>query len=594
MSKKLLCLYFVLFLVGFPLIEHAFAQVPPPPITPDQTATDSIHFQQNWDRYRIERQIQQATTPMPGIQVISPQLPPPEMDGKSQEKIFKLNQVLFDPMPRSIPWAELDAVTSRYIALEAVSIYDLYNMIIDIDALFDKRQVLGRAGLPVQDVESGIITVQIIEGRETRRTITTKVPSYCDYNGTGSMLYAYRWFGSSFVQRQFRFYGNPTFNMQQLEDELLRFNRTYRSQLTAEIEPGNDLGQCTLKLTRTFQRPISGGYYVDNSGRETSGRIRNGVYANLTDVLGANDSFFISYDKTEGTSSLYMQGDIPVSRFGTFFDMSWYYGEPKTISGPAAVLNINGISEQYRPGFRHILVHTKEHRLDTTLHFQNYDSQTFFDTSLNYAEKHDAWTVGLEYSRQREKTALFAGLSVVAGNARTLGPPLGEFVGNHFSLMKLNLMKIWYPNSKWTYILRGNGSMSMSSLPQSQFFQIGGMTTVRGTPEALLSGDSGYLIVAEARRLIWSNQCNYYRSGWRRLQSRAELFTFMDHGGVFSRGPVSDEFLTSLGAGVTAQLGKHCTLMGGYGQPIFTSSASDWYRDKLRNGNAFFTARVTF
>jgi len=592
MPKKLLYRSFVLFLVGFHGIVHVVAQIPPL-VDWNPTPTESVHFQQNWDRYRIERQIQQATTPLPGVQVVSPQLPPPEMDGKSQEKIFKLNQVLFEPMPRSIPRAELEAVASRYIALEAVSIYDLYNMIVDIDALFDKRQVLGRAGLPVQDVESGVITVQILEGRETRRTITTQAPSYFD-NDASSLRSRYRLFGRSFVQRQFRFCGNPTFNMQQLEDELLRFNRTFRSQLVAEIEPGDELGECMLKLTRVLQRPVSGGYYVDNSGRKTSGQIRNGVYMNLTDVLGANDSFFISYDKTEGTSSFYMQGDIPVGRWGTFFDMSYYYGEPKTISGPAAVLNINGTSEQYRPGFRQILVNTKEHRLDTTLHFQNYDSQTFFDTSLNYAEKHDAWTVGLEYSRQREKTALFAGLSVVAGHARTLGPPLEEFVADDFCLMKMNLMKIWYPNGKWTYILRGNGSMSLSTLPQSQFFQIGGMTTVRGTPEALLSGDSGYLVVAEARRLLWNNRCDHLRNGWRHLPSKAELFTFLDHGGAFSRGPFENEFLTSFGAGVTANLGKHCTLTGGYGQPIFTSGASTWYRDQLRHGNAFFTARVSF
>ena len=572
-----------MFLAGFHGIGHVFAQ--------DPTASESVHFQQNWDRYRIERQIQQATSPIPGVQVVSPQLPPPDIDGKSQEKIFKLNQVLFEPLPRSISRAELEAVTSRYIAMDAVSIYDLYSMIVDIDALFDKRQVLGRAGLPVQDVESGVITVQIIEGRETKRTLTTTVPAYFDCRGDSHP--AYRLFGRSFVQRQFRFCGNPTFNIRQLEEELLRYNRTFRSQLVAEIEPGSDLGDCTLKLTRMVQRPISGGYYVDNSGRESSGRIRNGVYANLTDVLGANDSFFISYDKTEGTSSLYMQGDIPVSRFGTFFDMSYYYGEPKTISGPASVLNIHGTSEQYRPGFRQILVNTKEHRLDTTLYYQNYDSQTFFDTSLNYAEKHDAMTVGLEYSRQREKTAAFAGLSVVAGNARTMGPPLGEFVGSDFHLMKMNLMIIRYPNSKWTCILRGNGSVSLSSLPQSQFFQIGGMSTVRGTPESLVSGDSGYTVVAEARRVIWDNHYNGLLKS-RKHHCKADLFAFLDHGGVFARGTSDEEYLTSLGAGVTAHLGRHCTLSGGYGQPIFISGASEWYRDQLRKGNAFFTARVSF
>jgi hemolysin activation/secretion protein len=84
---------------------------------------------------------------------------------------------------------------------------------------------------------------------------------------------------------------------------------------------------------------------------------------NLSDILGLNDSFFISYDKTEGTQGLYMQGELPVNRFGTFADMSCYYGEPKTISGSFAILNIHGTSEQYRSGLRQILINEKERRI---------------------------------------------------------------------------------------------------------------------------------------------------------------------------------------------------------------------------------------
>ena len=585
---KLLEKLLPLFLVGTLLVGRLFAQAPP---VQDPTGTESARFQQNWDRFRIERQIQQATSPLPGVQVTSPQLPPPDLDDKSQEKIFKLSQVVFEPIPRAVPQAELDAVAEKYIAMEAVSIYDLYNMVVEIDALFDQRQVLGRAGLPVQDVENGTVTVQIIEGQETQRTVTTKVAPYFDCNGNTSLFPVHRLFGRSFVQHQLRFSGNPSFNIQQLEEEILRYNRTFRSQLVAEIEPGGDLGDCTLKLTRILPQAISGGYYVDNSGRESSGRIRQGVYMNLSDILGANDSFFMSYDKTEGTSALYMQGDIPVSRFGTFFDMSYYYGEPKTISGPFASLEINGVSEQYRPGFRQRLVNQKDQSLDATLYYQNYDSKTYFDTSLNYAEKHDAWTFGLEYSLRRKKTTYFAGVSLVAGHASTLGPPLGAYVGRDFHLLKMNLMKVWFPNKQWTFIFRGNGSVAMSVLPQSQAFQIGGMATVRGTPEALISDDSGYLLAAEARRLVWDGRG--LRKNWKQY-SKAELFTFLDHGGLFHREFPEENFLTSIGAGATVHLGKYCQLSGGYGHPIFTTGVSGVYRDQLDRGNAFFTARVSF
>ena len=610
-----------LFLVGFLLVGQVSAQVPPA----DMTALEGVHDQLGRDRFRIERQIQQATAPLPSVRVTSPQLQPPDIEGHSRQKIFKLNRVFFDPIPRSISQAELDAIAATYIAMDMVSMYDLYCMVLDIDALFDRRHVLGRAGLPVQDIEDGTVTVQIIEGREGRRTITTKAPPCLGFGDSPIFpMSSNRLFGKQFVQHQFRFSGRHTFNIQALEDEILRYNRTFRSQLVAEIEPGDGLGDSTLKLTRIMPQPISGGYYVDNSGRETSGRIRTGTYVSFSDILGLNDSFFVSYDKTEGTSSLYMQGELPVSRFGTFFDMSYYYGEPKTISGPFAILDINGTSEQYRPGFRQILVNGKERRLDATLHYQNYHSQTLFGDYLNYEEMHDSMAVGLEYSHRRKKTATFAGMSVIAGNARILSPagapyPGGTHVRNDFCLMKMNLMRVWYPNSKWTLILRGNGSAALSDLPQSQVFQIGGMATVRGTPEGMMSGDSGYLITAEARRLIWSgcrsrcfthDSCSprpcasihrkslakYLRDDWQK-HSRAEVFTFIDHGGVFHRNPEwhSSDFLTSIGIGGTVNLGRHCSLSGGYGQPIFREwSRLEAHQALLRDGNAFFTARVTF
>ena len=89
---------------------------------------------------------------MPGVKITSPQLPPPDIDGKSLQKIFKLNQVFFEPIPKAVPQEELNAVANKYIAMDAVSIYDLYNMVIEIDALFDKRHVLGRAYLPIGEV----------------------------------------------------------------------------------------------------------------------------------------------------------------------------------------------------------------------------------------------------------------------------------------------------------------------------------------------------------------------------------------------------------------------------------------------------------
>lgn len=566
----------LLLLGGFLSAGALFAQ--------DPTTSESIHARQNLERHNIERRIEQATAPLPGFKVTSPQLPPPDIEGKSQEKIFKLNKAIFEPIPRGVPLAELEAVVARYAAMDKVSMYDLYCMVVEIDALFDERHVLGRAGLPVQDVENGIVTVEIIEGRESNRNITTHAPSY--FGIGNASVPSRRLFGQHFVRHQFRFSDSSAFDIQELENEILRYNRTFSGQIFAGIEPGDEQGDFALNLTRNLPRLISGGYSVDNTGRKSSGSIRNSFHLNVSDALGANESFFISYDKTEGTSALHMQGKIPVSRFGTFFDMSYYYGEPKTISGSFAALLINGKSEQYRPGLRQILVNKKKHRLDATFNYQNYDSRTYFDTSLNYAEKHNAWTIGLEYEGQ---SSLFAGFSLTTGNAETLAIPDPDYKDTDFNLLKMNFMKVWVPGSSTTLVFRGNASVALSDLPQSQSFQIGGMATVRGAPEALVSGDTGYLYVAEYRRFVWSGSGRKSRLS----ASKAELLIFFDHGYVFDRDTSRHDFLHSIGFGGTIHISRHFSATGVYGKPIFTGEASDIYQDQLRKGSASFTFRVS-
>ena len=587
MLKCLFRVITVFFLACYLSLGQAVAQ--------DPTTSESIHSEQIWERYRVERQIRQATSPIPGVTITSPQ-PPVNIDEKSQQKVFKLNQILFDPNPTAIGISDIEAITEKYVAMEMVSIYDLYSMITEIDTLYDSKRILGRAVLPVQDIENGIVTIQIIEGRIEKTILETKMPCIFDSETPTS---TYRWFGNYFIRKQFHFSGKGQFNLYQLENEILRYNRTFQSQLTAELEPGDELGSTTLKLTRILPKPVSGGYYVDNSGRESSGKIRNGAYLSLADIFGANESFFASYDETEGSSALYMSGELPVSSFGTFFDMSYYYGTPTTINGAWASLNINGVSEQYRPGIRQILVNTKNRRLDASLRYENYDSKTFFDTDLNFAEKHDSMTFGLENSFRTKKSAVFSGLFLVVGHSKTgtLAPNLSlDYSPHDFSLLKMNLMKIWYPTDKVTFIVRGNGNAALSWLPQSQVFQIGGQATVRGTPEALMSGDSGYLATLEGRYAVWNGS----QSARKFIKnSKIELFTFLDHGGVVYRehsAPMrSADFLSSIGIGLMANLGNHISLMGGFGQPIFTAESHlDVYKDELKHGNAFFSARATF
>ncbi len=558
--------------------------------TPTTAGSEAVHRDNLWNNYRIEQEIRQFHEQPSGLTISSPQLPPPLLDDKSDEKVFQLNQIIFDQLPRSIPQHELDAIANRYIGMQQVSLRDLYMILTEIDALFDARHVVGRAVLPVQDVENGVLHIQIIEGKVGQVTVTHKRQPLPILERQNELVPIRRPFGDCFVRKNFYYPQGSVLNTQALEEEILRFNRKYRTQLVAELEPGETLGSSNVKLTAVAPQPISGGYYVDNSGRESSGKIRNGAFVQLQDIFGADESFFASYDETEGTSYLTMFGDVPITSFGTSFEMSYDYGTPQTIYGPFASLNITGMSRRYRPGVRQLIYNSENRKTDVSLTVENYESNTLFDGYLNYREKLTGYTIGLSDLYRTKKSVRLFSIGWQMGNGGQAGNPLfSDYEYDHFHILQSSLTKIWYPNKCWTFLAKANAQWALTPLSQSRIFQIGGMATVRGVTEGLMTGDSGYYLNFEGRRHLF-DFCN---------KGRVEAFGFFDQGGVFYRDrPVntsSSDFLFSVGAGLNMAWSRYVTATLGYGQPLFTSeSHKAEYRDKLRHGNGYFTVRVQY
>jgi hemolysin activation/secretion protein len=338
--------------------------------------------------------------------------------------------------------------------------------------------------------------------------------------------------------------------------------------------------------------PVTAGAFADNSGRKTSGEHRLGTFFQFQSLLGLDESLFFSFDKTRGNTSWFVAGEMPITPWGTFIEMSFNRGEPKTISGPYEILNITGLSERYRLGLRQNLKSTPRHKIDGVLSVESYKSTTWFDDFPNYKEKLTGYTLGLDGIHYYEKASLFSSLSLMAGNAGVAGRvAFGDesYDYANFSLLRGNLTHIWNLSTDWTWVGRFNGQIAMTDLPQSQVFQIGGMATVRGTPEALMSAESGYVLSGELRYLLLTTP----------LDGRLDIFGFLDHGGIFYRdspsGMNSSDYLVSVGAGLTFSMGKSLAATIGFGQPLFKEiSHQEKFKKELKSGKMFFTIRFQF
>jgi hemolysin activation/secretion protein len=592
-----LIIFLTCFVVFFNLTAVT-AQTPPLPAS-DPTGAESVHRDQIYDRFRVERQIEQSRSQPVHPQITTPQPDPVNWNERAKQEIFKLNSVLFDPEPKSINSWELQKITQKYTSRDHVSLLDLYSMLTEINTLFDEKHIVGRAVLPVQEVDHCIIRVKIIEAQIGKTLLETKRPAHPLFEHVKSdFVPVCDLFSKKFVEKQFGFTAKNVLNTKSLEDELLRFNRRFRSRLVAEIEPGDEQGLSNLKLTLVKPQPVSASYFIDNSGRKSSGTIRNGFYAQLQGILGLDDSFFVSYDETQGTSMLVLSGGLPINTQGTSFDVSYDYGTPRTIDGPFAVLGIHGISKRIRPSFRQQIINDKKQNLDTFLAVETYQSKTWFEHDLNYAEKLTSVTAGLDYNLRFDKSVLYGSFSITAGNAG-VADYISAYRYRDFCLLRASLLRVWNPTDKSTFIIRGNGHAALTDLPQSQIFQIGGMSTVRGVEEGLMNGDSGYLISVEGRYRFGQHKAQGCTVNSRKFQTQLESFVFFDHGGVFYRDYPpsfhSSDFIFSAGIGGNLNIGNCISITAGVGQPIFTKlSHQPAFRESLHTVRGFFTAKITF
>lgn len=133
--------------------------------------------------------------------------------------------------------------------------------------------------------------------------------------------------------------------------------------------------------------------------------------------------------------------------------------------------------------------------------------------------------------------------------------------GNTKDLLKYNGEGSWLKllRSGDTLLLRGRvQAANKDLLPTTEQFQVGGMSTVRGYEEGLLTGDDGYFVSAEYNFPlsggVSSGEASPFDDRWRG-------FVFFDQGAAFpfkgnNESIDSDDFLASVGVGLSVNLGR--------------------------------------
>ena len=485
----------------------AVAQAPP---MPDAGAI-STQIQRSREALQQRDEVQTGRAA-----VVAPERPPMKF-GPGGGPTFLLNKVVFDSSA-FITQEELAAMAADYTGRKIDNL-GMQRLVQAVNELFAARKLLTAiAYIPQQDLAGGVLRVAIIEGRLG----AVKVEGN-DRLPTETVMGA--------IEAQ----PGAVVDVPAIERDVAWFNKSRNAQIQASLQPGANFGLTDIQLT-VLEPPVNAvQVFVDNMGVESVGQYEAGINYQRYGLWGNDDKLTLYGVGAQGNANLNLSYNMPFNPLGGRVGLSATKGRIKIVSGPYALLKVDGDSMSVAANA----------------------SQPLFVTSAWSLLANGALTLGKSESRETSvlitdnksvKKTLGATVSYTGAAFTTTIAPNVSLVNTTMNVTGVQ-QSFMAMNAAWSGLYRLPLDLSLTSsgsfqwatkklLTSDQLFQIGGPTTVRGYPTNGMAGYGG-----------WYGNFELHHSLEDYLTKGLDGFVFVDQGSVFSTFPQRVDML-SVGAGV--------------------------------------------
>jgi hemolysin activation/secretion protein len=444
--------------------------------------------------------------------LIAPQAPPPIVV-PGGGATFLLRDVDFSPS-ELLPAEDLKAISAKYVGkqVDLAALQAIANAVNELYA--DRGFVTASAVLPQQDLATGVLRVQLIEGRVGKVGVAGR-----------------QTLDAGLLDRAVPLEGGSTVRAPELSRAVDRFNRTSSAQIQASLQPGVGFGLTDINLAVIEPKRNRLDLFVDNLGVDSVGLYEGGVIFQHYGLLGIDDRFTGYGLLAEGNAFGSAAYNFAASPFGTRLGASYSRSTIHIIEGPFEILDVDGAAEIVSANLAQPLYSRGPFLVLGNLAGSYGTSSTEQSGFTITDDETKKLTLGFaaNYFGQRVNASLSPSVSFADAALNVTGEDISyqlyQITGDASFLVTDNLL----------LSARGTGQLSSERLlPGSDLFQIGGPATVRGYPSSALSGDSGYFVNVELSRNIAKG---------------LDGFVFVDNGTVYSEFP-SSQSLTSAGFGV--------------------------------------------
>ncbi|NEO71427.1 ShlB/FhaC/HecB family hemolysin secretion/activation protein [Moorena sp. SIO3H5] len=459
----------------------------------------------------------------------------------SQEKLAEITEPFLN-QPISFP-------TLFKIRSEITKLYD------------DEGYVNSGAYIPPQQLEDGIVSIEIIEGE--LEDIIVKGLSRLNPN---------------YIKSRLAIATKKPLNVRRLLEglQMLRLDpliANISAELSAGVEPGESLLEVTVTEAKTFSTQIT----LDNGRSPSVGSFRRRPQIREGNLLGLGDALEFNYTNTDGSDTFDVSYTLPINPRNGTLRLAYGTTSSEVIEPPFDDIDIDSESRFYEITLRQPVFQTPTEEVAIGITGSRQESETSIldtpfplsagaddegRTRINAIRLFQEWTKRSEQQVLAARSQLSIGISSGDTTLNRGGPDSNFFAWRGQG----QWVRLLAPNT--ILLIRGDVQLADRSLVPLEQIGIGGLESVRGYRQDLILSDNGAFISAELRLPIIQND-----SG-----TLVQLTPFLDFGtgwNIDDENDIDDNTIASLGLGLRWQQGNFLEANVGWGLQLVDVETRD-------------------
>lgn len=415
---------------------------------------------------------------------------------------------------------QLTNLTKDFIGKE-LSYNELRDVLRFISNFYRELGLWARAILPEQDINNGVITIQIVEGR------LGKVIIKSDEQDLNLKQDVARKYIENKISRQ------QILNINQLEKNIQNLNNVPGIQAIASLEAGQEVGETDVVIQLQNRKTLSGTFQGDSYGSRSSGRSRGTALINFDSLLKQGEQFTIQRVQTIGSEYNALAGSFRIGYGGTrgtvkAAKLRYDLGDPFSSTNPT------GNSEELSVSIDHPLNSIGRTNLSSNFTFSESDYENKNNTPSNVQKKITRGIAKLNFNRSDQfyKGGVnYGSASITVGdlNDTSTGSTTTNALGS-FSKLNANVSRFQRLSDQNVLQVNLSAQYAFKNLDSAEKFSLGGPYGIRAYPNSEGQGDHGLMANIELKHGFSQTLEGMIFYDWGLIQQHQNTYSNWDSG----------------------------------------------------------------